>query len=234
MVFSGKVLKEKREEVGLRQSDMAAKLGISRAAYFKWENDQTRPNKKNTEQLARILNVDVEYFESEFQIATNYLSLNELNQQKALEFVTQLLEKQESVALSKKVIQLFPIQVLEDVPLSAGPGAGFYDEATYQTVYADQDYSYDFANFVEGDSMEPYYNNGEVVLVNESSFDYDGAVYAVYLNGRTYIKRVYKEKNRFRMVSYNKKYDDFYADAEDDFRIVGKIIGNFMPVEQGE
>ena len=42
--------------------------------------------------------------------------------------------------------------------------------------------------------MEPTYLNGEVVLIKQTGFDYDGAVYAVDWDGQTYIKKVYREE----------------------------------------
>lgn len=229
-MFSGRVLKKRREELGFSQAEMARRLAVSRPAYFKWEKGQTIPNRGHIQRLSELLEVEVAYFESEHEIVKTFLLLNRQNQEKAQDFVDKLLREERE----KKVVPLFPIQVLSDIPLSAGVGSSYYDSYSWETVYASQEYSYDFANFVDGDSMEPYYQSGEVVLVRESSFDYDGAVYAIYLNGRTYIKRVYKESNRYRMVSYNDAYDDFYASEEDDFRIVGKIIGNFMPIEEGD
>ena len=49
--------------------------------------------------------------------------------------------------------------------------------------------------------------------------------------GVTYIKRVYLEEDGLRLVSINKKYKDKFAPYDDDPRIVGKIVGNFMPLE---
>ena len=79
--------------------------------------------------------------------------------------------------------------------------------------------------------MEPTYMNGEVVLIKETGFDYDGAIYAVDWDGQTYIKKVYKEKDGLRLVSINSKYKDKFAPFEEDPRIIGKIVGNFVPIE---
>ena len=49
--------------------------------------------------------------------------------------------------------------------------------------------------------MEPTYLNGEVVLIKQTGFDYDGAVYAVDWDGQTYIKKVYREEEGLRLVS---------------------------------
>lgn len=80
--------------------------------------------------------------------------------------------------------------------------------------------------------MEPVYQDGEVALIREGDFDYNGSVYAVAWNEQLCIKKVYLENNDFRLVSINKDFPDKFAPAEDEPRIVGKIVGNFMPIEQ--
>ena len=71
----------------------------------------------------------------------------------------------------------------------------------------------------------------KLVLIRETGFDYDGAVYAVVWNGQTYIKRVYLEEDGLRLVSINKKYKDKIAPYNDDPRVIGKIVGNFIPLD---
>ncbi len=121
---------------------------------------------------------------------------------------------------------------LDNVALSAGHGSGFYDEYETREVFTDKDYLYDVATWITGHSMEPVYQDGEVVLIREGGFDYDGAVYAVAWNDQLYIKKVYLEKDGYRLVSINEDYPDKFVPAEDEPRIVGKIVGNFMPIEQ--
>ena len=82
------------------------------------------------------------------------------------------------------------------------------------------------------DSMEPKYSNGSVVLIKENGFDYTGAVYAVVWNGQTYIKQVYKETDGLRLVSINKKYQDLFAPFDDEPRVIGIVVGHFMPLER--
>lgn len=127
----------------------------------------------------------------------------------------------------------YSIKVIDDIELSAGLGESIYDEADTVEVFSDTDYQYDLATWIKGDSMEPVYVNGEVALIREGGFDYDGAVYAVVWNERAYIKKIYLEKDGYRLVSLNPDYSDMFASAEDNPRIVGKIIGHFMPVVGG-
>lgn len=227
-MFSKERLKNRRNEKKLSQSEIASKIGINRTAFHNWENGKSVPNQKNLTALAKILDVPVTYFESEYNIVNNYLQLSPSNQVKADEYVEELLLSQQI----SNVTPLFSVQVLSDIQLSAGLGEGFFDEFETETVYSDEEqYGYDFAAWIEGDSMEPVYKSGEVALIRSNGFDYDGAVYALSWNDSVYIKKLYREEYGFRMVSLNKDYPEKFIPFEDEPRIVGLVVGHFMPVE---
>ncbi|KJQ58925.1 XRE family transcriptional regulator [Streptococcus gordonii] len=229
-MFSGKRLKQKRIEKGMTQAEIADIIRINRSSYNSWESGRAKPNKKNLSALASILGVSDTYFESEYDIMNHYLQLNPMNQQKADTYVEDLLQSQEQ----KKTIQLFAVEVLSDIALSAGAGEAFFDEQETETVYSDEEqYGYDVAAWIQGDSMKPVYEDGEIALIRATGFDYDGAVYALSWNESVYIKRLYREENGFRMVSLNKKYPDRFIPFEDEPRIVGLVVGHFMPVIGG-
>ena len=82
--------------------------------------------------------------------------------------------------------------------------------------------------------MEPKYQDGSVALIRETGFDYDGAVYAVVCNNQTYIKRVFREEEGLRLVSINPRYDDILISYDEDPRVVGVIVGNFIPLKEGK
>lgn len=227
-MFSGFRLKEKRIEKNLNQSEIANILDINRASYSKWESGKSIPNQKNLTALSKILDVPVTYFESEYNIVNNYLQLSPDNQIKAEEYVEGLLLSEQT----SNVTPLFSVQVLADVQLSAGLGEGFFDEFETETVYSNEEqYGYDIAAWIEGDSMEPIYKSGEVALIRSNGFDYDGAVYALSWNDSIYIKKLYRDEDGFRMVSLNKDYPEKFIPYEDEPRIVGLVVGHFMPVE---
>ena len=227
-MFSGSRLKERRMALGYSQSAMADKLHINRSSYFNWEIGKTRPNQKNLRQLAAILDVSETYFESEYNIVNTYLKLSSENQNKVEGYAEELLQKQQSL---KKIVPLFAVEVLSDVALSAGLGESFFDEFETETVYSEEEqYGYDIAAWIKGDSMEPVYLDGEVALIRASGFDYDGAVYALSWNDSVYIKKLYREENGFKMVSLNDDYPDKWIPYEDKPRIVGLVISHFIPV----
>lgn len=226
-MFSEIRLKERRLAIGLSQVDISNQLEINRSSYSSWEAGRAKPNQKNLVALAEILDVDVTYFESEYNIVNNFLQLTTANQQKAEEYVEELLQSQQS----NKVIQLFPVPVLSDVALSAGLGEALFDEYETEIVYsAVEQYGYDIAAWIEGDSMNPVYKSGEVALIRANGFDYDGAVYALSWNDSVYIKQLYREETGFRMVSLNEDYPDKFIPYEDEPRIVGLVVSHFMPV----
>ncbi|MEG3239022.1 LexA family transcriptional regulator [Streptococcus suis] len=227
-MFSKISLKKRRLEKDLSQVEIAEILGINKSSYSSWESGRAKPNQKNLVALANILDVNVTYFESEYNIVNNFLQLTTANQQNAEEYIEELLQSQQF----DKVVHLYPVSVLSDVALSAGLGEGFFDEFETETVYSDEEqYGYDIAAWIEGDSMEPVYKSGEVALIRSNGFDYDGAVYALSWNDSVYIKKLYRDEDGFRMVSLNKDYPEKFIPYEDEPRIVGLVVGHFMPVE---
>ncbi|MGT2895040.1 XRE family transcriptional regulator [Streptococcus entericus] len=232
-MFSKDRLKQRRAECKLSQTEIASRLEVNRTAYHNWENGKNIPNQKNLLALAKILEVDPTYFESEHNIVSNFLQLNHTNQLKAETLVERLLIKQR--AEENKVVNLIAYNVIKNVALAAGPGYGFDDEYETEVVYSDEEYSgFDIAAWIDGTSMEPKYLDGEVALIRATGFDYDGAVYALVWEGRTYIKKLYREPGGFRMVSINKKGNpDRFISSEDELRIVGKVVGHFMPIVGG-
>ena len=222
-MFNGTKLKQKREELGMKQSEIARLLDINRSSYFSWEKGRTVPNKANLKKISEILGVTEEFFYEE-EISMLYKQLNPTNQTKAMNYVKDLVDKQSNII----AMPIFPYRVYES--LSAGIGATVYDDKSFDTVYFDKELAHDFASWISGDSMEPTYHNGSVALISETGFDYDGAVYAVVCNSQTYIKRVYREEKGLRLVSINKSYKDKFVSYNDNPHIIGKIVGSFIPL----
>ncbi|HEP1546043.1 Pleiotropic regulator of exopolysaccharide synthesis, competence and biofilm formation Ftr, XRE family [Streptococcus pyogenes] len=218
-------LKQKREELGLEQQELAELIGVSKQAYFKWEKGFSKPTKANIAKLEKILKVPTGYL-SEDEISFLYKQLTEPNQEKAITYVRDLVSSQKVISIAEKRSEY---RVYEK--LSAGIGASVYGDLDYDVVYYNEELPHDFASWVDGNSMEPTYQNGEVALIRETGFDYDGAVYAVVWDSQTYIKKVYREEEGLRLVSINKDYPDKFAPFDENPRVVGKIVGHFMPLE---
>lgn len=227
-MYQPEKLKQKREEFGLEQQELAKLIGVSKQAYFKWEKGISEPTKANLDKLEEILKVPKGYFH-EIEISTLYKQLTEPNQEKALNYVKGLVIHQNKVVNLVNEGPRFAYKVYEC--MSAGIGASVYGDLDYDVVYYDEELAHDFASWVDGDSMEPTFHNGEVALIRESGFDYDGAVYAVVWDSHSYIKKVYREKDGLRLVSINKDYPDKFVSYDDNPRVIGKVVGHFMPLD---
>lgn len=219
---------ERRKELKMNQSELARAVGVSRQSYSAWEKGTSQPTKDNLEKLEKLLGVPEGYL-TENQISSLYCHLNLSNQEKAVKYVQDLVTLQNKIVNLVSEVPRFAYKVYDR--LSAGIGASVYDDRDYDIVYFDEELAHDFASWVSGDSMEPKYHNGSVALIRETGFDYDGAVYAVVWNFQTFIKKVYREKEGLRLVSINKAYKDIYIPYDENPRIVGKIVGDFMPLE---
>lgn len=204
---------------------MAELIGVSKQAYFKWEKGLSKPTKVNIAKLEKVLKIPEGYL-SEDEISSLYKQLTEPNQEKAITYVRDRLSSQKIVSISEKRSEYHVYE-----KLSAGIGASVYGDLDYDVVYYNEELPHDFASWVDRNSMEPTYQNGEVALIIETGFDYDGAVYAVVWDSQTYIKKVYREEEGLRLVSIDKGYPDKFAPFDENPRVVGKIVGHFMPLE---
>ena len=227
-MYQPEKLKARRKELKLTQKEIAEQLGISFQAYSAWERGVKEPSKEKVTQLENILKVPKGYF-TQIEIVRLYHSLSKQGQEKVVLYARNLSQEEQAQKLTAMPEHLYEYRVYER--MSAGIGASVYDDQNFDTVYFNEELAHDFASWVSGDSMEPKYQNGSVALIRETGFDYDGAVYAVVCNNQTYIKRVYREENGLRLVSINPKYKDIFISYEEDPRIVGIIVGNFVPME---
>lgn len=227
-MYQPEKLKVRRKELKLTQKEIADKLGISYQAYSAWERGVKKPSREKVQQLEQILNVPKGYF-TEVEIVRLYNKLSDDGKDQVLSYVRSLIQKEQCKNVVSMSEKLYEYHVYEK--MSAGIGSSVYNDQNYDTVYFDEELAHDFASWISGDSMEPKYQNGSVALIRETGFDYDGAVYAVVCNNQTYIKRVYQEEQGLRLVSINPKYRDIFLSYDEDPRIVGIIVGSFIPLE---
>ena len=110
-----------------------------------------------------------------------------------------------------------------DMPASAGTGVQLDDEP-YQYLKVPETPTTlraDFAIRVSGDSMEPKYYDGDILLV-ESAIDIEiGEIGIFVLNGAGYVKK----KGRKGLISLNENYNDIDVKEYDNCKCVGKVIG---------
>nr|WP_027971452.1 XRE family transcriptional regulator [Streptococcus plurextorum] len=223
-------LRQLRLASGLEQAELAKRLGYkSDSTISKWESGKSLPTGQRLSKIAALLDTSTDYilYGQSAQVPKLTQIFNQLDpdrKEKVINFAKDELDQQRRLAKPR-----FEYKVYEK--LSAGGGFSYYNDGNYDTVFYEEELDHDFASWIFGDSMNPVYLNGEVALIKQTGFDYDGAVYAVDWDGQTYIKKVYREEEGLRLVSLNPKYKDKFAPYDEGPRIIGKIVGHFMPLE---
>lgn len=90
-----------------------------------------------------------------------------------------------------------------------------------------EDVRADFALRCKGDSMEPTFKSGDLVLIRIQPDVENGQIAAVNVNGETTLKHVYHQQDGLMLVADNPVYSPIYAPADPDIEIIihGLAIG---------
>lgn len=85
----------------------------------------------------------------------------------------------------------------------------------------------DLGAFVEGNSMEPKIYEDDLLLIRKTDTLEDGEIGVFYLNEEVYCKKFKYNplKDEITLKSLNPKYDPIKVDDEDDFHIIGRVVG---------
>ncbi|MCW1031269.1 S24 family peptidase [Streptococcus anginosus] len=241
-VYIGQQIKKFRTNAKMTQTDLAKCLDTTKQSISRYENGDRKAGQDILFTLSEIFDVSIDDFFPPVQ--TNITSLPLTNTAKAIsDTVERLEEPRRVIVLDTAKMQLEEQKRAQNElseerteyhvfeKLSAGNGYDYMEDRNYDVVFYNKDIDHDFASWVYGDSMEPKYLDGSVALIKDTGWDYDGAIYAVDWDGQSYIKKVYKEKDGLRLVSLNDKYADKFAPFSEEPRIIGKVVGNFMPME---
>ena len=117
-----------------------------------------------------------------------------------------------------------------DMPVSAG--CGYYLDSTQAqkiTVASTPlTEKADFALRVSGDSMEPKFSNGDIVIIESGGRVEEGKVGIFVLNGEGYIKKFGGD----RLISLNPSYADIKIKPDDTFECKGLVLGRIKKNSQ--
>lgn len=115
--------------------------------------------------------------------------------------------------------------LLYDLPVSAGPGV-YLDDATAESINIPDNEKTQIADFalrISGNSMEPKYHDGDVLLVENCESVEVGELGIFILDGNGYFKKYGGDT----LISLNPEYGDIllkeYAEAVCCGRVVGKL-----------
>lgn len=122
-----------------------------------------------------------------------------------------------AAGLSRRSISLY------DLPVSAGTGVFLTDTESVDIKIPDTPgtASADFALRIKGNSMEPKYRDGDVLLVEECDAVEYGELGIFILDGDGYFKKYGGD----RLISLNPEYSDILLKNFDDVSCCGRVVG---------
>ncbi|MCF1614665.1 MAG: XRE family transcriptional regulator [Tetragenococcus koreensis] len=225
-VFSDK-LDQLMQQRDMSNEELGELVNVNRTTIARWRSGSRSPKMEKLPEIASIFNVDPRIFVGEYEspksINNIYNQLNPNRQVKVYNYAQHELSEQ------NKVININERQedyVYLQSKVSAGTGILDLDPTygEYVPYEGEVPNHYDLSFLISGNSMVPTFEDGEIIFVEKYPNPINGAIMVVQIDEQAYIKKVYLEKDKLRLVSLNQDYDDILADGNNNIRIVGKVV----------
>lgn len=235
------------KQKGVDRNTLCADLDLKYTTVRDWLKGITYPRIGKIELLANYFNINKsDLIENKIstaqsdslleKITNTARKLNTDNKKIVLRTSEELWESQNEEEtkineVSEKVIDLYQVEVVSETAAASGFNYGFgYDDTDRETIEVDeQPPRHDIATKVIGDSMQPDYQDGDILyLVDKGLTTYNGDLAVIAYGDRSYFKKIYTENRRLRLVSLNDKYEDIILDfppAEDTHIKIYAVIG---------
>ena len=215
----------------LDQKQLAKELNITANAVSNWEQGRSRPDVSLIPDLCRVLGISIydlygekdphSFTEQEERHMQNYRKLKPGNRNLADGLVGHMLRLQEA----EDVPALLRLRYFEK-PLAAGVGDPTEFEGLSESIYLYDSEEYRRADYVfrvNGDSMEPDYENGDLVLVERVPSGEqlrEGEIGAFIVGNEMYIK----EYRPDGLHSLNSNYEVLKFDEEQTVYLIGRVL----------
>lgn len=244
--YIGTQIKTFRKSAGFTQDELAKRLNTTKQTISRYEKGDRKANQDMLFELCDIFGVSIDdFFPSQnestqlptsSQIQSIYDQLEPPRQVKVLTYAEKQLNEQKNEEETKinevsEVISLYQVEVVSETAAACGFNYGFgYDDTDRETIEVDErPPRHDIATKVSGDSMQPDYQDGDILyLADKGLTTYNGDLAVIAYGDRSYFKKIYTENGRLRLVSLNDKYEDIILDfppAEDTHIKIYAVVG---------
>ena len=228
-----------RERSGMEQKALAKKIGVTANAVSNWENGRARPDVNLLPDICGALGITLyelyaaedpasRFTAGEQQLVGNYRRLSPGHRMAVDRMMDSLLSVQDAESCPRiRKLTFFRKS------LSAGFGDPTEFEAEGEPIFLYASRAVDRADCVftvNGDSMEPRYHSGDMVLISRIPDAPDlqrGEVGAFIVGNETYIK-VYGSDG---LESLNPAYDVLHFHEADSVYLIGRVTGTLDPAQ---
>ena len=206
----------------LEKYDIHVKNGASSA----WEKDVSIPSSIQLLAICKILGITDIY--TEF-IESNpndvFANLNDEGKEKVLEYIELLLLSDKYKKQPAKIIPFRRMIPLSLQGTSAGTG-DFMDEENFEMIEVGEEVPIeaDFGVRLNGDSMQPRYQDDEIVWIKKDTELVSGDIGIFYLDGMTYCKQLKKDQDGTFLISLNTKYNPIPVTEHSTFIVFGRVL----------
>ncbi|MFA1734348.1 LexA family protein [Fusobacterium animalis] len=198
------IIKKRREELGLSQEELAAKLGYkSRSSINKIELGLSDIPFSKIPLFAKALEIEPEIlmgWEKNKKQEESNIDMNTVIN--GDEFVM--------IPLYSSISAGYGSEEAEFIEMIAIPGLKNPQEC--------------FGVIVKGDSMEDKIDSGSIIIVRRDSMIENGQVGAFSYNEKSYVKQKKVYGNTVVLHSYNDKYKDLVVEEAEEFKEYGKVV----------
>lgn len=202
-------------------------LNFNKGKLSKWENNKEEPKLSSVRIIADYFEVTVDDLVDgvyDKNIIIIYNKLNPKRKTKVYNFAKRQLEEQNR---SNLVNMNDYIEEKMSGYLSAGTGEYLSDDINEDIRIPKSivpDAEYDLVLQVNGDSMEPMFEDHEYIFVKKTTEIRSGQIGVFIIDNESYLKKAYIEDNHLRLVSLNTKYDDLIFDDVNEITVVGTVV----------
>ncbi|WP_174851364.1 XRE family transcriptional regulator [Streptococcus suis] len=246
-IYIGQRIKDFRLSRNMTQKELAKRIGMGDTTIANYEKGFRSPKKDTLFDLADVFGVSIDDLFPQRtpttppnslieQISDKVVQLTEKGKKDVLRFTSELLEREEA----DRIIQEEPLfKIYFRSAAKAGPKGYGYDDYDADFAYTNQEPPrYDVATKVDGDSMNPDYQDGDILYLRDyGASHYNGDECVVVIDDKSYFKRLYTTENGLKLVSTNPDKDT-YPDISIDFPPsdgshikIFNVVGSFTPVE---
>lgn len=237
----GEKIRNARKAKDYTQKQLADKIGAKHNSVSDWENNKNMPDPNTIEFLCGVLEITPNYLldasEEEFcpfekLFIKKYRNLDDFGKESVEIVLNRETERVEGIRQQKEHIEKLKSEAsLEIFPTriwayygkiaSAGTSVEFADmvAGTKEFPVTKENKNADYTIGVNGDSMKPLYNDGDVVFVEHTTNLHTGDIGIFQKDNNIYIKQVGENC----LISLNPNYK--IIKIEDDIRVWGKVLG---------
>ncbi len=230
----GDVIRRFRTEKGLNQPQLAGLIGVNKNAVSNWEAGRTRPDINTVPVLCAALGISISDFfgaeesagslsREEQRSLSGYRYLNGMNRQLVVRMIDAMLDVQEQE--KRKFVEQNVRRLFRNAYKTAAGTGNPLESArrgSYEYLYADPliDQADEIIT-VTGNSMEPTFYDGDMLLVEHTQEVRVGEIGIFVADGDGYVKEYHEDG----LHSHNPAYPVLKFTEDDNVRCVGRVLG---------